>query len=234
MQINQILLEVCVGNVADGLLAAQADIDRLEVNSALEMGGLTPNFGTVRHMLDQTDVPLVVMLRPRGGDFCYCGSEITALLHDLELFQNLGINQFIVGCLTSSGMIDQQMCEKLMREAPDATWVFSRAIDTTADYGAAFESVVELGFHRILTSGGAATAPLGSDTLREMHNRFGDEIGIVAGCGINQMNVSSFLQTTALKQIHGSFSTKTTIPGTNEVAQRLDFHHLQNVLRIVR
>lgn len=198
----QILLEVCVGSVADVEAAMSAGADRLELCSALEVGGLTPSLGLVEAVLAISPVPVVVMVRPRAGGFCYDAHEFAVMLRDAGRFLEMGASGIVFGILDRAGQIDVARSQELVHLADELDTVFHRAFDFVADQRAALDALIGIGCARVLTSGGAATAYGGAPRIRELIVQAAVQIGILPGGGINAANAAQLVRATGCTQIH--------------------------------
>ena len=158
---QKVLLEVCVGSVWDAVRAAENGADRLELCSGLELGGLTPSAGMIAEVVRSVEIPVVVMLRPRAGGFCYAEADFRAMLHDAEQALEAGASGLVFGVLRGNGQIDQERCGRLVEAAGDRQRVFHRAFDVVPDPLAALEQLIELGVTRVLTSGRQPTCAAG-------------------------------------------------------------------------
>lgn len=217
--IQKPLIEVCVGSVTDAVLAEQAGADRLELCSALELGGLTPSIGTVKSCLEAVRIPIVVMIRPRAGGFAYDADEFNTALRDMEELGACGVSGFVFGVLTEDGDIDRPRVSKLVQQAAGRTTVFHRAFDFLRRPSRGLEQLIDAGVHRILTSGGCETALVGADhILRHVEDSRG-RIEILPGGGIRPENLAEILQRTGCSQAHVGASTVVLDPSlaANEI-----------------
>lgn len=204
------LIELCTARLEDCLKAKQQGFDRIELNADLVTAGLTPTFGLASSALEQVDLPIVMMLRPRGGGFCYSDLEYDVMMTDLEWLLKLKPEAIAVGILTHDGMIDEVRTKRIIDRCheEEVKVVFHRAFDVITGYSLdeAVERLIVLGVDRILTSGGAKTAIEGVDTLARLQEKYGDQITFVAGAGITTENVVEIKRQTGLTEFHGSFS----------------------------
>ena len=150
---SSILIEVCCGSVDDAVEAAEGGAARIELNSSLFFGGLTPSLGTIIEAKRRLDIPIMVMIRPRGGGFCYTEAEMAVMLHDTKLAVEHGAGGIVFGILTQDGLVDVDRCRKILELTQGRETVFHRAFDVTPDPIEALEQLIELGFTRIMTSG---------------------------------------------------------------------------------
>jgi len=204
---DTITLEVCVDNV-DGLAAALAGgADRIELCSALEIGGLTPSAGLLR-VASASPVPVVAMIRPRGGDFCFNDAETQQMLNEIDAVAAAGLQGVVLGASLPDGELDPRTLELLVRRAMGhgLRCTLHRAIDLCPDLGQATRLAIELGFERILTSGGAPSAPQGLAGLQRCHAAAAGRIAIMPGAGISADNVHLLRAQLPLTDIHASCS----------------------------
>ncbi len=203
-----ITLEVCVDNAA-GLAAALAGgADRIELCSALDTGGLTPGFGLLR-LASASPVPVVAMIRPRGGDFCFDEAEIQLMLDDIDAVAAAGLQGVVLGASLADGQLDHRTLERLVHRAAGHGLhsTLHRAIDLCVDLEQATNLAIELGFGRILTSGGATSAPDGLAGLQRCFDAATGRITIMPGAGINAANVGLLRAQLPLTDVHASCST---------------------------
>jgi copper homeostasis protein len=197
-----ILVEAVCCSVNDCVEATTAGADRIELCAALSMGGLTPSLGTFLEARAGTDVPIVCMLRPRAGGFCYTERELATMRRDADLFRSHGADGIVFGVLTPAKAIDVARCRELIEVAGPLETTFHRAFDVVPDPWSALETLAELGVTRILTSGGERTALEGASLIRRLIERAGNRIGILPGGGIRAHNVMPLLRTTGAQSIH--------------------------------
>ncbi len=197
------LLEICCGCAEDIFAAAKGGADRAELNSALYLGGLTPSLGAFRRA-KEAGIPIMVMIRPRDGGFCYTEDEFETMLEDVGIFAAEGADGLVFGVLNPDGTIDTERNRLLIEAAGEREKVFHRAFDVVPDWRKAIDELVELGFDRILTSGQAPTSIEGANTIGEMLDYAAGRIEILPGGGIRPHNIKSFLEKTGCTQVHAS------------------------------
>lgn len=197
-----ITLEIACNSWESCMNAEKGGADRIELFENLYDGGCTPSAGLI-HMSTKLTIPVYVMIRPRGGDFCYSEEEIQIMEADIDVCKSAGVKGIVFGCLTKEGLVDTGTCERLLKRwGGPAT--FHRAIDECLDIFKALETIKSLGFERVLSSGGAENAFAGMDTLRTMQSESGASITILPGCGITSNNVIEILRTTGCHEIHAT------------------------------
>ena len=206
----KILLEICCGSIDDALQAQSGGADRIELCSALFLGGLTPSFGTLNYAREQLRIPIIAMVRPRGGGFCYTDAEFATMERDAEAALANGADGIVFGILESDGKVDVKRTRRLREIAGEKQSVFHRAFDVTPDPMRALDQLVELGTTRILTSGQQDTVPEGADLIRRLIDYAGDRIEVLPGGGIKPFNLLDVIAKTGCKQIHlTAFKTAT-------------------------
>lgn len=209
------LIELCTGSIEDVILAAELDVDRIELNSGMAVGGLTPPAGLVAAALRTFDGPIIAMVRPREAGFAYTNAEFTQMLNDCEFLLASGVEGIAIGFLKSDGSVDIERCIQLRRLFPTATLVFHKAFDATPDLAQASQQLIDSGFNRILTSGGRAVAIDGSRVIRELRNSFGADIEYIVGGGVRANNLESIIRETGCNQIHTAARTVIADPSTD-------------------
>ncbi len=209
---NQILLEVCIESVDDAATAVAAGADRLELNAALCLAGLTPSLGLLQEVRSRigSAVPIVAMLRPRGGNFCYSDSEFSTMRRDADLLLANGAGGIAFGILDANRRIDRRRSLLLVQQvlghpAANEGVVFHRAFDYVADPLAALDTLIALGVRRVLTSGQRPTALQGAEEIARYIQHAGDRIEILPAAGIGPENVRELLLRSGCRQVHGSF-----------------------------
>ena len=199
-----ILLEAPVYTLEAALLAAEYGVDRLELCADFGEGGTTPSAGMLSHIKSQGDIPVFVMIRPRGGDFVYSEGELEVMKKDISLFKSLGADGFVFGVLDAKGYVDQKACGALLEAAEGLPCTFHRAIDASADLGQSLEAIIACGFGRILTSGGMATVSDGLENIKKMMQAAGERIIIIPGGGTLPSHLQELASTGFLKEAHSS------------------------------
>jgi len=199
---SKIQLEVCCGSVDDAIEAQRGGADRIELNSSLFFGGLTPSLGSIIEAKKRVNIPVMVMIRPRGGGFCYTQAEAAVMLHDAKLAVEHEADGLVFGILAEDGSIDIDRCRQIIELAEGRETVFHRAFDVTADPLKALDQLIELGFKRVLTSGQERTVPEGIELIRKLIVYARDRIEVLPGGGIRPHNVKTLVEQTGANQIH--------------------------------
>ena len=189
------LLEVCIDSLASARAAIAGGADRLELCSALALGGLTPYTVLLEQIRKESDIPVRCLMRPRAGDFLYTAEEIGMMACQIRVLKDAGASGFVIGCLTAQGDLDADAMKPLIEAADGAGLTLHRCIDVSRDPLLTYELAGNLGFDTVLTSGASASCLSGLDTLqrllelRDVHN--GPEVLI--GAGITPANIRTLL-----------------------------------------
>ncbi|WP_413991680.1 copper homeostasis protein CutC [Labrys okinawensis] len=214
------LLEVCVDD-ADSLLAAfEGGADRIELCSALEVGGLTPTPGLMR-LAATLPIPVYAMVRPRPGDFVFEEGDVGTMLADIDAIRAAGLAGVVLGASRPDGALDVAVLERLAQRAEGLGMTLHRAFDLVPDIAEAVEVAVAVGFERILTSGGALTALAGLERLKQTFDTTQGRIGIMPGSGLAPSNVAAVLEAVPAFEVHSSCSAPRPSAGSNAI--RLGF-----------
>jgi copper homeostasis protein len=198
------IIEIVVYNIESALKAQEGGADRVELCDNPGEGGTTPSYGTVEVVRKNTNLDVFVMLRPRGGDFCYSSDEFYAMKRDLLQCQKLSVDGFVFGMLNPDGTIDKKRCKELIDKAKPLKVTCHRAFDMTRDPYEALEDCIEVGFERILTAGQQPKASLGIDLIAGLVKKARGRIKIMAGSGVNEACVQEIVSTTGVNEIHFS------------------------------
>lgn len=200
--------EICIESYAGAQIAANLAYTSVEVNAALDLGGLTPSLGLVKQ-LENLPIEKNCMIRPRAGGFCYSEDEYNTMLSDLDILRNMEIEGIVFGFLTSNFCIDIKRTREFVSIIHQANKkaIFHRAFDNTKDPEEAIQTLINLKVDRLLTSGQAETALEGATLLAKLQKKYGQQIELVAGAGISSGNVIDLLERTKINYIHASCKT---------------------------
>ncbi len=201
---SKVLLEVCCGSADDVIQAQKAGADRVELNSDLFHGGLTPTLGELIVAKRETGMKIMVMVRPREGGFCYTEAEFATAVEDAKLLLAHGADGLVFGFLHQDGSLDGERTKILagLAQAAGKESVFHRAIDVVPDWRKTLDQLISLGITRVLTSGQEADVSLGTGTVREMISYGAGSIQILPGAGITARNMERIIAETGCSQIH--------------------------------
>lgn len=197
--------EICANSVESCLAAQNGGANRVELCAGIPEGGTTPSYGDIavaREVLDKT--LLHVIIRPRGGDFLYSPIEQRIMLKDISNACKLGVDGVVLGCLTAQGDIDMPLMRQFMEAVQGVPVTFHRAFDVCRNPQEALEQIIELGCSRILTSGQQPTAEQGIPLLKTLQQQAAGRIILLAGCGVNENNISRIADETGIREYHFS------------------------------
>jgi copper homeostasis protein len=201
---SRVLFEACVDSAAAALAAQEGGAGRIELCGDLSVGGITPSVGDMQRARQGLTIPLHVMIRPRGGDFCYSDAEFAAMQQDLARARKCGVHGVVFGLLTPDRTVDAARTAALIRLARPMNVTFHRAFDEVTDSRQSLETLIRLGVPRVLTSGLAPTAWDGVERLADLVRQAGDRIVVMPGCGVTAQNVAAILARTGAKEVHGT------------------------------
>ena len=200
------ILEVCANSVASAIAAQEGGAFRVELCENLNEGGTTPSYGAIATARKLIAIQLNILIRPRSGDFLYTDLEFEVMKTDIKLCIQAECDGIVVGILNKDGTIDVPRCTELVELARQAglSTTFHRAFDMCADQFKALEQIIDMGFDRILTSGGKSTAIEGARRIAELVEKAAGRIIIMPGSGINENNVADLMHFTGTTEIHSS------------------------------
>jgi copper homeostasis protein len=222
----RLLIEVCVESTADAVAAVRGGADRIELNAALVLDGLTPSPGVLIETRRAVRVPLIAMARPRAGDFVYSATEFRALQRDVDFAIKHGADGVAFGIMTSERRVDVRRCRQVIRQLNDAhaALVFHRAFDQVVDATASLDQLIDLGMHRVMTSGGRRNAAGGASAIARLRGHATGRIEILPAGGIRPANAPRILARTGCDQLHTSLRDRNG---------RMSVHLLTSLIRAV-
>lgn len=205
--------ELAVQDAVGIRVAAELGVDRMELCSALSLGGLTPSAGLIAAAA-ASGIPTHVLVRPRAGDFAYDDAERDLIVEDVRRARAQGAAGVVVGGLRGS-VIDEELMLRVVAAADGAPVTFHRAFDNLSDLDAGLDRLTALGVTRVLTSGGAARAEDALAVLSRLVTRADRGIEIMAGSGVRSDNVAR-IAATGVDAVHAS--AKRAVTGRPGVA----------------
>ena len=195
--------EVCVESYQEAIAAVAAGATRIELCENLSCGGTTPSYGTIKKTMEKLQVPVMVMIRPRGGDFCYSTDEFEIMREDIRMCNLLGATGVVFGLLKRDNRIDVERTAELVELADQMPVTFHKAIDDSHDLLESVAQLKKIGISRILTSGGKPTAIEGSETLRKMIGIAGYQLKIVVAGKVTVDNFEEIKLLIPSDEYHG-------------------------------
>ena len=199
------IIEICANSAQSCIEAEAGGATRVELCAGIPEGGTTPSYGEIIMARELThQIAIHVLIRPRAGDFLYTETEISTMLHDIEVAKTLRVQGIVIGCLTPDGDIDERLLDRLLEAARPLSVTFHRAFDVCRDPHSALEVLIRHGVDRVLTSGQEATAPQGIPLLRELVRQADGRIIIMPGCGVRADNIARIEAETGAREFHTS------------------------------
>ncbi len=198
------ILEIACFNLESALISQNSGADRIELCTNYTMGGLTPSHAKILEAQKQIQIPVHVIIRPHAKGFVYSVSEIAQMKNDILFCKENKIDGIVFGVLDSVNEIDINICKALISLAKPMLLTFHRAIDECNNIEKSIEQLIELGFDRVLTSGGKNNCVEGLEILKKLQNKFGNKIIILPGGGIRSSNINEIINTTGCNEFHSS------------------------------
>lgn len=235
---SDLKLEICTPSFTAALTAQKGGANRIELCAALESGGITPSYATIALCKAQLTIPVYVLIRARGGDFCYSEEEMQVMLRDIELCSELGVDGVVCGALSTNATVHITQTKRFLAAAKNMDFTFHRAFDRCQNPHDTLRQLIDLGISRILTSGQQPNALLGTKLLAQLIQVADNQITIMPGAGINAENIQEIKAITQAKEFH--LSAKKTIISPfnyqNILNDKNDYEdtHLESVIAAVR
>jgi len=205
---NDPVLEVAANSVASALAAETGGAARVELCSALDVGGLTPSHAAIATACERLRIPVHVLIRPRAGDFVFDDLECEVMQRDIEVCKALGCAGVVLGVLTAEADVDVPRSRSLRNTAGGMSVTFHRAFDVTRDPERALDAIIAIGCDRLLTSGQQVGAHAGAPLIRKLIGQARGRITIMPGGGITAQNIAAIAQATGAREFHASAKTR--------------------------
>ena len=198
------LVEACVENLDQALIAEKKNANRIELCGRLDLGGITPPREMIISVLNQLRIPLKVMIRPRGGNFTYSKSEIESMKSEILFCKDNGIREIVLGALTKKGELDMATINSLLSMADPMEVTFHKAIDEVNDFMASLGQLTSLNsIKSVLTSGAGVSALLGKSLIKKAIRKFSNSFNIIAAGSITKENINKIHAELGAKEYHG-------------------------------
>lgn len=215
-------IEVCCSSLKEVLEAERAGAFRVELCSAIALGGITPSYGVIRSVVEAVKtIKVNVLIRVREGGFCYNDEEVEAMCRDIESCREVGADGVVIGALTAEGEIDIVACRKMMAAAQGMSVTFHRAFDVCRNGEKALEDIISLGCDRLLTSGMEQDAEQGATYIAKLVGQAAGRIVIMPGAGIRPSNIAMIEKITAATEFHSTAAAN--IPDQAFASNKLSF-----------
>lgn len=225
------ILEICANSYQSALNAQAAGAHRVELCAELSVGGITPSYGELLQVIKALSIPVYVLIRPRSGDFFYSEHEFQVMKTNIEMCVAAGVSGIVSGVLNKDNSLDVQRTFELVNMTTPLDFTFHRAFDIVKDPFNSLEQLIEMGVHRILTSGQRERAEDGLELLEALVRQADGRISIMAGSGISAVNVAQFRAigiteihasaSVPVKQASGMFSTLQTVSDIEAIKKLL-------------
>lgn len=202
------IFELAVFNPDSVGIAQECKVSRIELCDNYAVGGVTPSVDSFIAARRIFQGPIMVMIRPRAGDFVYDDDTINQMVQEIKTFDNLGADGFVFGCLYDDKSVNASQLELLVNTSNKKLTTFHRAIDEVVDYEAGLQTLINCGVSNLLTTAGASSALQGKLTIESMINRFGTQLNFIAGGGVRSSNISELLTSSNITQIHSAAITQ--------------------------
>ncbi len=227
------IIEVCAANLQSAIAAREGGAARIELCSALGVGGITPSPGLIRAAVQHARIPVCVLIRPREGNFVFSPEEVALMAEDVRFCRENGVAGIVIGALTPERNLDINALETLLAAAGDMERVFHRAFDFVANDHVALEALIAMGFQRILSSGQQASAYEGRHKLAEWIGQAKGRITIMPGSGIHAGNIAAICAATRASEFHLSAKEWVEQP-TEHVVPGLETGYWASAAGVVR
>lgn len=198
------IVEIACNNFQSCINAQKGGANRIELIENLNEGGCTPSYGLIKKVKENISIPIYVMIRPRGGDFVYSKDEIDIMHADIILCKKLNVDGIVFGVLTKEGKINVEACSDLLQTWGSNKATFHRALDRTLNIETALVDVINLGFERVLTSGGHKNVTEGKEVIKSLQEKYGEQIIIMPGAGVTPNNAKGLSDYCGTKEIHAT------------------------------
>lgn len=195
--------EKCIGSFLEALEAQELGAERVELCDNLTEGGTTPSYGTIKMVVEKLNIPVFVIIRPRGGDFYYTPEEIEIMKEDIKICKELGVKGVVIGALNRDNTINYDAIKEMIDLAKPMSITFHKAIDELENPVTEVKKLANLGVNRILTSGTKETALEGKNILREMIKEAGEDIIIIVAGKVTKDNLNEISNLIPAKEYHG-------------------------------
>lgn len=197
-------LEICCYSLLSAINAELAGADRIELCAGVHEGGTTPSAACIQQAIKLLKIPVYVIVRPRGADFCYSDIEFECMLADIKYCKEMGVSGIVSGVLLPNGALDYARTKQLVAAAGGMSFTFHRAFDMLKNKEKALEELIEIGVDRILSSGGEQTAIKGAERLKILIEKAAGRLVIMPGSGISEENIAQLRSITNAQEFHCS------------------------------
>jgi copper homeostasis protein len=227
------VFELCTASVQAVELAEKHQLKAIELCTDLQCGGVTPSMGFVRFARENFSGELAILIRTRPGNFVYSPGEKRIMLDDVKKCLDLGVDAFVVGGLTTEGLIDEAFLEEILDVSCGLDLCFHKAFDELADQIKGLNTLIDFQWDRVLTSGGAANACLGIPQLKKLIELSHNKICVMPGGGIRSDNILDILGTTECTRIHAALR-KDAVANHSSKLNSMDLADEEELVRVLK
>jgi copper homeostasis protein len=204
---SRYLLEISVESIDAAMAAERGGAQRIEFCSNAREGGTTPDDELMRAVRERVGLPILSMVRPRGGNFVYSDAEFEGMRRDIEAAKTFRMDGVVLGLLNADGRIDVERSAELVEQARPLPVTYHRAFDECTDLYRSLEDVIKTGATRLLTSGGKRTAPEALGGLGELIRLAGERLIVMPGSGLHAGNIRDAVKRTGAREYHAGLSS---------------------------
>jgi copper homeostasis protein len=219
-------LEICAGSLSSALAAQEGSADRVELCDNLSEGGTTPSYGMIKTVQSLLNIPVFPIIRPRSGNFVYTAHEFEVMRHDIVCCSELGCEGVVFGILHPDGSIDTKRCAELVSISGSMQLTFHRAFDRCSDRERGLEDLINMGFHRVLTSGGMDYAEDAIPELERLVKQAKNRISVMPGSGITNQNLLTIARETRAFEFHSTAKSKIDLSNVVDPLNNLETQYL--------
>ena len=197
-----VLVEGCVETLDECRNAERGGARRLELCDRLDVGGTTPSAALIDAVQTNVGLPIMAMVRPRGGSFVHSATELDRMRRDLEMVLSKNVAGVVIGILDDKHRVDTKRTAEFVRLAGETPVTFHKAFDVIEDLAAALDDLMACGIKRLLTSGGKPAAAEGIEALAMLVERSAGRVEIMAGGKVRGSNVRAIVDGAGVKEVH--------------------------------
>lgn len=229
--VREPLLEITVESLDNALAAERGGADRIELCAELIHGGLTPSLAAMRKLHEELEIPVFPIIRPRANNFVYSEAELIAMKRDISNARDLGMDGVVLGVLRPDHGVDVERTAELVEWARPLEVTFHRAFDQTPDLLLALEDVIATGARRVLTAGGAVSAPQGVESLQKLVKAAGDRIVVMPGGGLDATNIAKVVEHTRAMEFHSGLGSVLPYGSSNIQRFEAEIHAMKRRIK---
>lgn len=212
------ILEIACFNIPSAVIAFENGADRIEICEDVSCGGKTPSDSVIDEIILKTgNIQRMVMIHREGNQYCYANQDVEWMENRIHQLNEKKIHGYVFGALTMDGEPDYKILKRLLRAANGRPCTFHRAFDNLENKREMMERLIDIGFARILTSGGKGNAMDNLAVLSDLQAAAAGRIIILAGGGLRSGHAENLIQQTKVNEIHSSAIIKNGTANTDEV-----------------